>query len=102
MLVSLLLIYEENNMELLKINNYTIYFEEKNKMLVCYKGNTFHRLLPYHKPVKTIFQLKDDARSWFEEWVNNKPKPNYIIESIEDSAETMASFRNSLYTTEIS
>jgi len=44
--------------------------------------------------------LKDDAMTWFDEWVNKKPKPNYLVADVEDSAQTMASFRNSLYTTE--
>lgn len=87
-------------MLLFKKDNYTIFFEEKDKVFMCYKGNSFHRLLPYHKTVKTIFQLKDDARAWFEEWIDNKPKPNNIIAN-EDAALKLGSFKNSLYTIDL-
>jgi len=87
-------------MLLYQYEQFTIFFQEKDKMFVCYKDNQFHRHQPYHKPVTTLFQLKDDAMTWFDEWVNKKPKPNYLVADVEDSAQTMASFRNCLYTTE--
>lgn len=62
--------------ELYRKNDVTIHFEERQKLLVCYQGDEFCRVLPYHKPVKTIFQLKDDARAWYEEWICGKPLPS--------------------------
>jgi len=66
-------------MELYKNEEVSIYFDARQKVLVCYDGDDFCQVLPYHKPVRTLFQLKDDARMWYEEWINGKPKPMITV-----------------------
>lgn len=59
-------------MKLYNYKNYAIFYESNTKMFVCYKNNGVHKLLPYKKHIETNYQLQDDARDWFEQWI--KPK----------------------------
>jgi len=61
-------------MRLYSNNDYQIYYESDPQVMICYKENTFHGLLPYNKHIRTIYQLQDDARDWFEQWIRPKHK----------------------------
>lgn len=56
-------------MQILQEQNYKIFYESSKQMMVCYKDNAFHKLMSYKKPVFSIYQLHDDARDWYEQWI---------------------------------
>jgi len=59
-------------MQILVENNVSIFYESDPKVLVCYKDDALCGMLPYPKSISNIYQLRDDARDWYEQWI--KPR----------------------------
>jgi hypothetical protein len=56
-------------MQILNIDNVQIFYESDPQVMVCYRDNSFCGLLKYPKTIDTIYQLRDDARDWYEQWI---------------------------------
>ena len=56
-------------------NEYSIFYESDKELLLCYKNNQFYRLERLMKQNRSHYELRDEARNFFETWINNKPQP---------------------------
>ena len=62
-------------------NEYSIFYESDKVLLLCYKNNQFSRLERLMKQNRSHYELRDEARNFFETWINNKPKPTTDVVS---------------------
>ena len=48
------------------------YADRIKSHFICYRNNQTHRIVPFYEIEKSIHEIRDDAKNWYETWVKNK------------------------------